>query len=80
MPKCGRCCQEAGEIPWYTFAGNTINLAIADALRQRGHDDVKTSDFCIRVGGTSDHEQLRAEIDRLSPEAIRDTFEIPSEY
>jgi len=72
--------REPDEICWFTFAGNILNLAIADELRQRGYDHVKVSDFCIRVCGTVDHQKLSAEIDRLSPEAVRVAFEIPSEY
>ena len=70
----------ANEIRWFTFAGNILNLAIADALRQHGYNDIKVSDFWIRVGGTTDHERLSREIDHFTPEAVKDAFRVPKEY
>jgi ATP-dependent Lhr-like helicase len=68
------------EIRWFTFAGNIVNLAIADSIRQRGYDDVRTSDFWIRINGTTDHEALFNEINRFNFESLRSAFRIPEEY
>ena len=68
------------EIRWFTFAGNIVNLAIADSIRQRGYDDVRTSDFWIRINGTTDHEVLFNEINRFNFESVRSAFRIPEEY
>jgi len=68
------------EIRWFTFAGNIVNLAAADSIRQRGYDDVRTSDFWIRINGTSDHEVLFNEISRFDFESVRLAFRIPEEY
>jgi ATP-dependent helicase Lhr and Lhr-like helicase len=68
------------EIRWFTFAGNIVNLAIADSIRQRGYHDVRTSDFWIRINGTTDHEALFNEINRFNFESIRSAFRIPEEY
>jgi ATP-dependent Lhr-like helicase len=72
--------QKANEIRWFTFAGNILNLAIADALRQHGYDDIKISDFSIRIDGCTDHQRLFDVIDGFSPESVRSAFSIPEEY
>jgi hypothetical protein len=68
------------QIRRFTFAGNIVNLAIADSIRQRGYDDVRTSDFWIRINGTTDHEILFNQINRFNFESIRSAFRIPDEY
>ena len=72
--------QQTNEIQWFTFAGNVLNLAIADALRLQGYNDVKVSDFCIRVSDTTDYQRLLQDIDHLSAETVRAAFRIPEEY
>jgi ATP-dependent Lhr-like helicase len=68
------------EIGWFTFAGNIVNLAIADSIRQRGYDDVGTTDFWIRIKGTTDHEYLFREISQFNFETVRSAFRIQEDY
>jgi hypothetical protein len=72
--------QRLNEIRWFTFAENIVNLAIADSIRQRGYDDRRSSDFWIRINGTTDHEVLFNEINRFNFESVRSAFRIPVEY
>jgi hypothetical protein len=72
--------QGANEIRWFTFAGNILNLAIADFIRQRGYDNVRISDFWIRVKDSTDHQLLFNEINRFNFESVRSAFRIPEEY
>ena len=62
-----RSARSAGtnEIRWFTFAGNILNLAIADSIRQHGYDDVRVSDFWICIKDTTDHRALFEKIDEL---------------
>ena len=55
-------------------------LRTCDALRKQGYDDVKVSDFCIRVNNTTDYQRFLHDIDLLSTEAVRAAFRIPEEY
>jgi ATP-dependent helicase Lhr and Lhr-like helicase len=68
------------EIRWFTFAGNTLNLAIADTVRQHGYDDVRVSDYWICVKDTTDHQRLFKKIDGFNVEAVRAAFRVPEEY
>ena len=68
------------EIRWFTFAGNILNLAIADTIRQHGYDDVRVSDYWICVKDTTDHARLFEKIDGFNVEAIRAAFRVPEEY
>jgi ATP-dependent Lhr-like helicase len=68
------------EIRWFTFAGNIVNLAVADSIRQRGYHDVRSSDFWISINGTTDHEVLFNEINRFNFESLRSAFRVPEEY
>jgi ATP-dependent helicase Lhr and Lhr-like helicase len=70
---------EANEIRWFTFAGNILNLAIADTLRQQGYE-VRVSDFCICVKDITDHQLLFEKIGAFNAEAVRAAFRIPEEY
>jgi hypothetical protein len=70
----------ANEIRWYTFAGNILNLAIADSLRQHGYTDVRVSDFWICIEDTTDRQLLFDKIDGLNAEAVRAAFRVPEEY
>ena len=72
--------QEANEIRWFTFAGNILNLAIADSIRQHGYDDVRVSDFWICIKDTPDHQLLFEKIDGFNAEAVRSAFRVPEEY
>ena len=72
--------QGANEIRWFTFAGNVLNLAIADTIRQHGYDDVSVSDSWICIKDTTDHQLLFEKIDRFNLEAVRAAFRIPQEY
>jgi ATP-dependent helicase Lhr and Lhr-like helicase len=54
------------EIRWFTFAGNILNLAIADTIRQHGYDDVRVSDYWICVKECADHMRLFEKIDGFS--------------
>jgi hypothetical protein len=63
----------------FTFAGNILNLAIADTLRQHGYD-VRVSDFWICVKDTTDYQLLFEKIDGFNAEAVRAAFRIPEEY
>jgi hypothetical protein len=68
------------EIRWFTFAGNIVNLAIADTIRQHGYDDVRVSDYWICVKECADHMRLFEKIDGFSAEAVRTAFRVPEEY
>jgi len=68
------------EIRWFTFAGNILNLAIADTIRQRGYDDVRVSDYWICVRETTDHARLFEKIHGFTVEAVRAGFRVPEEY
>jgi ATP-dependent helicase Lhr and Lhr-like helicase len=70
----------ANEIRWFTFAGNILNLAIVDTLRQHGYRDVRVSDFWICIKDTTDHQLLFEKIDGFNAEAVRVAFRIPEEY
>ena len=72
--------QGANEIRWFTFAGNILNLAIADTLRQHGYRDVRVSDFWICIKDTTDHQLLFEKIDGFNAEAVRVAFRVPEEY
>ena len=72
--------QDTHEIKWFTFAGNIHNLAIADALRAEGYDDVTVSDFWIRLKGATDYQQLLEKIGTLTPEIVCAAFRIPEEF
>jgi ATP-dependent helicase Lhr and Lhr-like helicase len=72
--------QGANEIRWFTFAGSTLNLAIADTIRQHGYDDVRVSDFWIRVKDATDYQLLFNEISRFNFESVRSAFRVPEEY
>ena len=72
--------QEANELRWFTFFGTVINLALTDAIRRRRYDDVKVSDFWIRVSGTTDHLRFFDTIESLTPEIVRECFQVPAEY
>ena len=72
--------QGTKEIRWFTFAGNILNLAIADSIRQHGYDDVWVSEFWICVKNTTDHQRLFEKIDGFNSEAIRAAFRVPEEY
>jgi hypothetical protein len=72
--------QEPNEVRWFTFFGTVINLALADAIRMRGYDAVKVSDFWIRVSGTTDHLRFFDTIESLTPEIVQECFKVPSEY
>jgi ATP-dependent Lhr-like helicase len=72
--------QGANEIRWFTFAGNILNLAIADTLRQHGYGDVRVSDFWICIKDTTDHQLLFEKIDGFNAEAVRAAFRVPEEY
>ncbi len=65
---------------WFTFAGNTLNMALADALRAHGIDGAKADDFAIRIDGTSDAERILAAIGALTPELVSAAFVVPEEY
>jgi hypothetical protein len=67
-------------IRWFTFAGNMLNLSVADAIRHIGFENVSVSDFWIRVSATTDNERLFSELDQLSPQAIRTAFRIPEDF
>jgi ATP-dependent Lhr-like helicase len=69
----------ANEIRWFTFAGNILNLAIADILRQHGYE-VRVSDFWICIKDTTDHQLLLEKIGGFNAEAVRAAFRIPEEY
>ena len=68
------------EIRWFTFAGNILNLAIADAIRQHSYDDVRVSDYWICVRETTNHASLFEKIDGFNVEAVRAGFRVPEEY
>lgn len=68
------------EIRWFTFAGNILNLALADTIRQHGYDDVRVSDYWICVRETTDHACLFEKIDGFNLEAVRASFRVPEEY
>jgi ATP-dependent helicase Lhr and Lhr-like helicase len=70
----------ANEIRWFTFAGNILNLAIADSLRQHGYTDVRVSDFWICIKETTDYQPLFEKIDGFNAEAVRAAFRVPEEY
>jgi len=72
--------QGSNEIRWFTFAGNTHNLALADAIRNAGFDDVKTSDFGIRICSTPSVRHLFEILDSLTAEQVWDDFNIPEDY
>ena len=72
--------QEANELRWFTFFGTVINLALTDAIRMRGYDEVKVSDFWIRVSGTTDHLRFFDTIESLTAEIVRECFQVPTEY
>jgi ATP-dependent Lhr-like helicase len=72
--------QGANEIRWFTFAGNILNLAIADTIRQHDYDDVRVSDYWVCVRDITDHLRLFDKIDGFSTEAVRAAFRIPEEY
>ena len=72
--------QGANEIRWFTFAGNILNLAIADALRQHGYTDVRVNDFWICIKDTTDHQLLFEKIAGFNAEAVRIAFRVPEEY
>jgi hypothetical protein len=51
--------QSAGEnICWYTFAGEPINQALADALEKRGLKSEKTDDYAIYFSAGPRREDL----------------------
>ena len=70
----------ANEIRWFTFAGNILNLAIADTLRQHGYTDVRVSDFWICIKDTTDYQPLFEKIAGFNAEAVRAAFRVPEEY
>jgi hypothetical protein len=70
----------SNEIRWFTFAGNILNLAIADTLRQNGYGNVRVSDFWICIKDTTDHQLLFEKIDGFNAEAVRAAFRVPEEY
>ena len=72
--------RQANEIRWFTFAGNMLNLSLADAIRQIGYENISVSDFWIRVNETTDNERVFSNLDRLSPEAVRSAFRIPEDF
>ena len=46
----------------------------------RGYNEVKVSDFWIRVSGTTDHLRFSETIESLTPEIVRECFKVPSTY
>jgi ATP-dependent Lhr-like helicase len=72
--------RDTNEIRWFTFAGNILNLALADAIRRHGYDDVRSTDYWIRVADTTDHQHFINEIDSLDAREIRSAFRIPKDY
>jgi len=72
--------REEVEVRWFTFAGGIINTALADTLRRAGFDDVKATDFCITMSGTTDANRVRETIETSSAAETRDGFHIVKEY
>ena len=68
--------KDQSKIEWYTFAGNTLNLALADALRSKGFEDISANDFSIRINGTTDHQRLSSAIEKLTTEFVFSAFRV----
>jgi len=72
--------REMEEVRWFTFAGGMINTALSDILRAHGFEDVSTSDFWIRVAGSTDAKRVRDSIRSKEAGEIRTSFRIADEF
>lgn len=72
--------RELDEVRWFTFAGGIINTALSDILRASGFEDISTSDFWIRVAGSTDAKRIIDAVRSKEAADIRASFQIADEY
>ena len=72
--------QAMEEFRWFTFAGGMVNMALADALRAFGLQDVSANDQSVKIGGVTEGQSLVERIRRMAPEGIIGSFLVSDEF
>lgn len=63
-----------GNVCWYTFAGEPVNLALSEALKKHGLESEKTDDYGIYFSDESAWEKLEALLPHLSAAGVIDAM------
>jgi ATP-dependent helicase Lhr and Lhr-like helicase len=72
--------REKGEVRWFTFAGGSVNTALADAMDIGGMKEASITDFGIRVVGLANAERIIEVVSPMNASAIRDAFRVSDDY
>jgi ATP-dependent Lhr-like helicase len=78
-PEATTIARAEGRTHWYTFAGNRINSALTDALKERGLAPENTDEYSLTFTGSLLQEQFSSAIKDLSAEGVVTSIEMSPE-